>query len=140
MSAEVRASLSTMDVVLAGRRVEHFRVEIANMTRDFFTHARQSRACAASPRARQSRAVEAEERNFRTALVAGNLRRLRRDADLTQEQVAAHLGIDRRYVSSWERAEHEPRDPALRSMAKLFGCTFGDFYAEPPVAVEEDAA
>lgn len=36
-------------------------------------------------------------------LIGENIRKLRRRRDLTQEEVAAHLGISPQSISKWER-------------------------------------
>ncbi len=38
-------------------------------------------------------------------LIGENIRRLRRQRDLTQEEVAVHLGISPQSISKWERAQ-----------------------------------
>lgn len=36
-------------------------------------------------------------------LIGENIKRIRRERDLTQEEVAAHLGISFQSISKWER-------------------------------------
>ena len=40
--------------------------------------------------------------------IGENIRRLRRERNLTQEEVAAHLGISFQSVSKWERCDGYP--------------------------------
>ena len=50
--------------------------------------------------------------------LAANLRRLRRERGLSQEQFALEHGIDRTYVSGVERGE---RNPTLVNVSRLAG-------------------
>ena len=54
-------------------------------------------------------------------LIGENIRRLRREKDLTQEEVAAHLGISFQSVSKWERGEGYPDITMLPALANYFG-------------------
>ncbi len=36
-------------------------------------------------------------------LIGENIKRMRRERDLTQEEIAAHLGISFQSISKWER-------------------------------------
>lgn len=119
-------------VDLEGGAGDGFLLQLPALAREIPAHARSSDACATERRARMSRAVEAEK-NFRKALVAANMRRLRTDAGLTITEAAAKLGVDRRQLSHWEHCESEPRPHRLQALALLYGCEFGDFYVvEPP--------
>ena len=40
--------------------------------------------------------------------IGKNIRRLRRERNLTQEEVAAHLGISFQSISKWERGDGYP--------------------------------
>lgn len=51
------------------------------------------------------------------------LRQLRRERDLTQEEVAADLGISAQSVSKWERSEGYPDITMLPALARYFGVT-----------------
>lgn len=55
-----------------------------------------------------------------------NLRRLREKANLTQQDVAAALGITRSAVSRWESGRKKPSSGRLLRLAKLYGCTVED--------------
>jgi transcriptional regulator with XRE-family HTH domain len=50
-----------------------------------------------------------------------NLRRARRAADLTQEQVAAKLGVTKQTISDQERGEATPNEKNLQALATLYG-------------------
>ena len=50
-----------------------------------------------------------------------NLSKSRKKAGLSQEELAARLGVSRQAVSKWERAEASPDTDNLLALAKLFG-------------------
>lgn len=54
-------------------------------------------------------------------LVGRNIKRLRRARDLTQEEVAAHLGVSFQSVSKWERGDGYPDITMLPALADYFG-------------------
>jgi len=47
----------------------------------------------------------------------------RRNMNLSQEQLAVLLGVDRTTVSKWEIGEAKPRVETLVKLAKIFCCT-----------------
>ena len=53
-------------------------------------------------------------------LIGENIRRLRRERNLTQEEVAAHLGISFQSVSKWERGDGYPDITMLPALANYF--------------------
>ena len=53
--------------------------------------------------------------------IGENIRRLRRERNLTQEEVAAHLGIFFQSVSKWERCDGYPDITMLPALAHYFG-------------------
>ncbi len=68
-----------------------------------------------------------------------NLRRLRLAKKLTQEQVAAALGISAQSVSRWECGNTLPDVTALPEIARLYGVTIDDLYRESSVAYDNYA-
>ena len=52
-----------------------------------------------------------------------DLERMRRDAGLTQGELAELLGVDRSTVAKWETGKSTPRLPTLVEMARLYGCS-----------------
>ena len=56
-------------------------------------------------------------------LIGETIKRLRRARDLTQEEVAAHLGISFQSVSKWERGDGYPDITMLPALANYFGIT-----------------
>lgn len=55
--------------------------------------------------------------------IAENLRKMRRDRNLTQEELAGYLGISFQAVSKWERDEGYPDISMLPVIANFFGIT-----------------
>jgi transcriptional regulator with XRE-family HTH domain len=55
--------------------------------------------------------------------IGGNLKRLRRERDLTQEELAAFLGVSFQAISKWERGEGYPDMETLPVIANYFGVT-----------------
>lgn len=54
-------------------------------------------------------------------LLGENVKRLRRERNLTQEEMAAHLGISFQSISKWERGEGYPDITMLPSLAHYLG-------------------
>lgn len=59
-------------------------------------------------------------------LLGENVKRLRRERNLTQEEMAAHLGISFQSISKWERGEGYPDITMLPSLAHYFGISVDD--------------
>jgi len=55
--------------------------------------------------------------------IAKNLKRLRLDRGLTQEELAEHIGVSGQAVSKWERDECYPDIVLLPGLANFFGVT-----------------
>ncbi len=53
--------------------------------------------------------------------IANRLVRLRKEKGLSQEELAAKIGISRQAVSKWERAEASPDTDNLILLARLYG-------------------
>ncbi len=53
--------------------------------------------------------------------IGKTIRRLRRERDLTQEEMAAHLGLSFQAVSKWERGDGYPDITMLPALANYFG-------------------
>lgn len=58
-----------------------------------------------------------------TLHIGENIRRMRRDRNLTQEEVAAHLGISFQSISKWERGDGYPDITMLPALAHYFRVT-----------------
>lgn len=55
-----------------------------------------------------------------------NIRRLREERGMTQEQLASRLGVTRTAVTQWESESTHPRMGSLEAMAALFGVRKSD--------------
>lgn len=56
-------------------------------------------------------------------LIGEKIKKLRRARDLTQEEVAAHLGVSYQAISKWERSDGYPDITMLPALANYFGIT-----------------
>ena len=54
-------------------------------------------------------------------MIGNKLKELRRNRDLTQEEVAAHIGISYQAISKWERGDGYPDITMLPTLANYFG-------------------
>lgn len=52
-------------------------------------------------------------------IVARNLRRVRQERGLTQEELAHHVGINRNYVGMIERGENSPTVEMIERLSKV---------------------
>lgn len=59
-------------------------------------------------------------------LIGENIKRMRRERNLTQEEVANHLGISFQSVSKWERGEGYPDITMLPALANYFGTSIDE--------------
>lgn len=66
------------------------------------------------------------------ALVAWNVRRIRVDRGIPQEQLAYDAGIDRSYMSGLERQTENPTIDLLERLAETLGVRLSEFFLEPP--------
>ncbi len=55
--------------------------------------------------------------------IGKNIKKLRQERDLTQEELAAHIGISFQAISKWERAEGYPDITMLPALANYFHVT-----------------
>ena len=58
--------------------------------------------------------------------IGENLRKLRREKDLTQEQLAELLGVTFQSVSRWETDATMPDVTSLIGLARVFDCSTDD--------------
>ena len=68
--------------------------------------------------------------------IGENIRRFRREKNLTQEEVAAHLGVSFQSVSKWERNEGYPDITLLPAIANYFGVTVDDLLGVNKMAAQ----
>lgn len=66
------------------------------------------------------------------SLVAQNLRRIRVERRLSQENLAVDASVDRTYVSRLERGMENPTVAVLERLANALGVRIPDFFIEPP--------
>ncbi len=60
------------------------------------------------------------EGNTMELMIGEKLKKLRRHRDLTQEEVATHLGISYQAISKWERGDGYPDITMLPALANYF--------------------
>ena len=65
-------------------------------------------------------------------LVGKNVRRHRAEAGLSQEELAARVGLDRTYVSGVERGIRNPTVRVLLKLAEAFKIDPAELLAKPP--------
>lgn len=69
-------------------------------------------------------------------IVARNLKALRQANNLTQEQVATYLGINRSAYANYEAAERETPIDIIEKASNLFGCEMALLFDEDENAVK----
>lgn len=65
------------------------------------------------------------------ALVAWNVRRIRVERGISQEQLAYDAGIDRSYAGGLERQVENPTIDLLERLAKTLGVPLSEFFVTP---------
>lgn len=63
-------------------------------------------------------------------VLGGNIRRLRKSAALSQEDLAAEVGIDMRYLGGIERGQENPSLTVIGSIAKALGVSASSLLVE----------
>jgi transcriptional regulator with XRE-family HTH domain len=71
--------------------------------------------------------------------LADNLRKLRLDKHMTQEQAAARLGVSAQSISRWENAATLPDVMLLPEIARLYGVLVDDLFKPAPQGYENNA-
>lgn len=71
---------------------------------------------------------------MKSETIARNLRQLRQEKGLTQEELAVHLGISAQSVSRWECGNTLPDVLLLPELARLYGVTVDDLFREKATA------
>ena len=69
--------------------------------------------------------------------IGEKIRKLRRDRNLTQEEVASHLGISFQSVSKWERGDGYPDITLLPALANYFGVTTDELLGVNEISAQE---
>ena len=70
-------------------------------------------------------------------LIGENIKRLRRERDLTQEEMAAHLGISFQSVSKWERGDGYPDITMLPALSGYFGVSIDELIGMSEITKSE---
>lgn len=58
------------------------------------------------------------------------IKALRESKNMTQEQLAAEVGVERTAVAMWETGKSSPRVQTLLKLAKTFNCTVDELVME----------
>lgn len=66
-----------------------------------------------------------------------NFERICRENETTPSAVGLALGLNKSTPSAWKRNRTIPKEPELKQMSELLGCTVADFFA--PVGSFEEA-
>lgn len=64
-------------------------------------------------------------------IIARNLVKYRKNAGLTQQEIADKLNYSDKAVSKWERADGMPDIAVLKTLADIYGITVNDFLVVP---------
>ncbi len=56
------------------------------------------------------------------------IKELRVAANMTQEQLAAGMGVEQNSVSNWENENYLPRTRQLPTLARLLNCSINDLF------------
>ena len=59
-----------------------------------------------------------------------SMRRLRKDAGLTQQEAADRIGVGQSTVAMWETGNCLPRMNLLKKIAEVYGCKMADLLDE----------
>ena len=69
--------------------------------------------------------------------IGENIKRLRHGRDLTQEEVASHLGISFQSISKWERGDGYPDITTLPAIANYFNVSIDELIGMSDIAKKE---
>ena len=70
-------------------------------------------------------------------LIGENIKRMRRERDLTQEEMAAHLGISFQSISKWERGDGYPDITMLPALANYFAISVDELIGTNKTATKQ---
>lgn len=70
-------------------------------------------------------------------LIGEDIKKMRRERNLTQEEMAAHLGISFQAISKWERGDGLPDITLLPALARYFGVTADELMGMGKINEEE---
>ena len=60
--------------------------------------------------------------------IMNDIKNLRENKGLSQENVANKLNVKQQAVAKWEAGKSYPRTDKLPQLAKIFGCTIDDLF------------
>lgn len=69
--------------------------------------------------------------------IGNRIKKLRRERNLTQEEMAAHLGVSFQSISKWERNEGYPDITLLPALARYFDITVDSLLGVDEIAAQE---
>ena len=69
--------------------------------------------------------------------IGETIKRLRRERDLTQEEMAAHLGVSFQSISKWERGDGYPDITMLPALANYFGISMDELLGTSEIEKRE---
>ena len=69
--------------------------------------------------------------------IGETIKRLRRERDLTQEEMAAHLGVSFQSISKWERGDGYPDITMLPALANYFGISVDELLGTSEIEKRE---
>jgi transcriptional regulator with XRE-family HTH domain len=64
--------------------------------------------------------------------IGENIKRLRKAKGLTQQQLADEIGVERPYITAFERGSRIPNMSIGDAIAKELGCTLNELIDRPP--------
>ena len=68
------------------------------------------------------------------------IRRLRQDRGLTQEALAARVGVERPAIALWETGARTPTTDKLPALAAALGCGIDDLFRPPEENADREEA
>ena len=66
-----------------------------------------------------------------------NLQKLRKNKNISQEQLAEELGVSRQAVSKWESGASYPEMDKLVLLCKIFNCNLDDLLNKDITQIED---
>ena len=60
-----------------------------------------------------------------------SLKAARVNAELTQKEASAKLGVDKKTLINWEKAKTSPNVIQMKELCRLYGVTIDDIFLKP---------
>lgn len=67
-----------------------------------------------------------------------NLKRIRKERNLSQKEVAEFLNISTQSISKWENGDALPSTEFLPRLSALLGCSIDDFFTEEKIVINSE--